>query len=80
MFEHCLSEWKERQKQEAYRVYITDALRAISENTAKYAGGKYIQARYADMIKPKPKDIRSGNEIAADVIKKAGLKLVKKGG
>lgn len=61
-------------------MYVTDALRAISESTAKYAGGPYVQARYADVIKPKPKDTRTGNEIAADVIKKAGLKLVKKGG
>lgn len=59
---------------------MTDALQAISESAAKYAGGPYIQTRYADVIKPKPKDTRTGNEIAADVIKKAGLKLVKKGG
>lgn len=59
---------------------MAEAIRAISESTAKYAGGPYIQARYIDIIKPKPKDTRTGDEIAADVIKKAGLKLVKKGG
>ena len=32
--------------------------------------------RYADLIDDKPKDTRSGEEIAADVIKKAGLKVV----
>lgn len=54
----------------AYRVYVTDTLKAISG----------ANARYADWIDQKPKDTRTGAEIAADVIKKAGLKLVKKGG
>lgn len=63
--------------EKTYRVYITDTLRIISENTAKYAGGGYIEKRYIDIIDPKPEDKRSGSEIAADVIQKAGLTLIK---
>lgn len=54
----------------AYRFYITDTLKAINENLAKIAGGPYMSARYADVVHPKPTDTRSGNEIAADIIKK----------
>lgn len=54
----------------AYRFYITDTLKAINENLAISAGGPYMSARYADIVHPKPTDTRSGNEIAADIIKK----------
>lgn len=46
---------------------------AISGSTARYAGGDYMQTRWEDLANPKPVDSRSGNEIAAEVIKKAGL-------
>ena len=63
-------------KEEAYRIYVTDALRIIGQNTAKYAGGSYQQQRFADIIRPHKDDGRIGEEIAADVIKRAGLKVV----
>ena len=34
---------------EAYRQYVTDALRHISINTAKFAGGCYIEERFHDL-------------------------------
>lgn len=49
----------------------------LTENTAKYTGGEYVKTRYADIIDRKPQDTRTGTEIAADVIKRAGL-VVKK--
>ncbi len=63
----------ERAKTEAYRIYVTDALRVVAENTARFASGNYIKARYADMIEPKKQDNRTGDEIVADIIKRAGL-------
>ena len=63
----------ERTKTEAYRIYVTDALRVVAENTARFASGNYIKARYADMIEPKKQDNRTGDEIVADIIKRAGL-------
>lgn len=53
----------------SFRVYVTDSLRVIGENTAKYSGGGYIEKRWYDLITAKP-DNRTGNEIAADIIKK----------
>lgn len=63
----------ERAKTEAYRIYVTDALRVVAENTARFASGNYIKARYADMIEPKKQDNRTGDEIVSDIIKRAGL-------
>lgn len=57
---------------------MADSLRIITENTAKYAGGSYIRERWIDIVTPKKQDNRTGEEIVADVIKKAGLKVVSK--
>lgn len=54
----------------AYRFYITDTMKAINENLASLAGGPCMSARYADIVYPKNTDDRSGDEIAADIIKK----------
>lgn len=37
---------------------------------------KFINQRYADMIKPQKTDPRSGDEIAADIIKRHKLKVI----
>ena len=63
----------ERTKTEAYRIYVTDALRVVAENTARFASGNYIKSRYADVIEPKKQDNRTGDEIVADIFKRAGL-------
>lgn len=67
----------ERTKTEAYRIYVTDALRIVGENTARYASGDYIKARYADIIEPKKQDNRTCEEITADVVARGGLTIKK---
>lgn len=67
---------KKQVMDEAYREYVTEALRIISENTAKYAGGGYMKARYADIVRPKPEETRTGSEI----IEKMREKLREVGG
>ena len=54
----------------SYRIYTTDMLRVV-------AMGQRIQSvqRYAEVIDHAPKDTRSGEEIAADVIQRCGLKV-----
>ena len=52
---------------------VTDALRIVAENTARYAGGNYIKARYADAIEPKKQDNRTCEEITADIVARCGL-------
>ena len=67
---------KKQYQEKAYRVYVTDALKAITENTAKYAGGSYIKARYLDLEDQKPEETRTPDEI----ISKMKMKIARIGG
>ena len=61
----------------AYRIYVTECLRVMTENTAKQSGGSYIDKPFTDFIgNNKPKDVRTAEEIIADVAKKAGLEVI----
>ena len=68
---------KEKARNDAYRIYVTDALRLVAENTARYASGDYIKARYADIIEPKKQDNRTCEEITADIVARCGLTIKK---
>lgn len=63
-------------EQQAFACYVADAAKIITENTAKYASGTYMKMHFADIIKPQKKEWRTGEEIAADVIRSAGLVVV----
>ena len=67
----------EKARNDAYRIYVTDALRLVAENTARYASGDYIKARYADIIEPKKQDNRTCEEITADIVARCGLSVKK---
>ena len=71
-----MARYQSQQRDLAYRIYVTDCLRIISENTAKMGKGSYITAKFADIINPKPVDKRTGEEIAADIIKQAGIEVI----
>ena len=58
----------EQTRETAYKMYVAEALRIITENTARYAGGSYMKQRYADIIDPKPEEKRTKGEIV-DMIK-----------
>lgn len=60
----------EQRKATAYRIYVTDALRIIAANTAKFGGGEFIISRYCDIIKPPPEETRTGEEIIAHILGK----------
>ena len=68
---YCCAKINIEQKRETYRIYVTDALKTIVENTARFAGGMRLDVRYVDLFKTQ--DNRTADEIVADVIKKAGL-------
>ena len=59
------------EEERSFRVYITESVRLYGE-------GKVISVPWEDMLKEAPVDSRTADEIAADVIKNAGLRL--KGG
>ena len=64
-----MSKANQQAKDTAYRVYVTDCLKLIAENT----GNISLKSRYYDIIPPKKVDARTGDEIVADIIKRAGL-------
>ena len=72
---YAMARYQSQQRDLAYRIYVTDCLRIISENTAKMGGGSYMKAKLADIINPNPVDNRTGEEIAADIIKRAGIEV-----
>lgn len=74
---YCAARFVEWARAEAYRIYVTDALRIVGENTARFASGNYIKARYADMIEPKKQDNRTCEEITADIVARCGLTIKK---
>lgn len=56
-----------------YRFYVTNALKILTGNTAKFAGGTELSKSYSDIIMPKnPDDIaeqeKESEEQARDVI------------
>ena len=66
---YLIARFKQQQKDEAYRIYITDSMFYQSDN-------KRLSIRYYDLMNKKA-ETRSANEIISDVIEKAGLKVVK---
>ena len=73
---YAMARYQSQQRDLVYRIYVTDCLRIISENTAKMGGGSYITAKFVDIINPKPVDNRTGEEIAVDIIKRAGIEVI----
>lgn len=77
MIDSCISSFKQEQENKAFRLYVTEGIKYISENTAHFVeGGKYLAISYSDMIEPKEEDNRTAEEIVDDVIEKCGLKEV----
>lgn len=58
----------------AYRIYVTDALRTISETLANAEGGQYMSKRFVDLLKP-PEDI-DVDKVISDVVEKAGITII----
>ena len=69
--DHCISAFRLKQERMRFEYYITDVGAALINMWAK---DKY--PRYYDLVNPKQVDNRSGDEIAADIIAKHGLKVV----
>ena len=62
----------------AYQSYLADALFYICRNSADHPGGTHLASRWEELLTQKT-DERTGEEIAADIISRAGLRMVKNG-
>ena len=76
MIDHCISAFLERQEEKIYKVYVTDTLSFIAQNTGHFVHeGVAPGKRWIEIIEPKAEDKRTGDEVAMDVIEKLGLKV-----
>ena len=77
VIEHCVSEYLKRREDKLYRVYVTDALKTIAENTTHHVGaeemfdyGASINVRWIELLEPQQEeetDDRSCEEIVHDI-------------
>lgn len=65
-----MCEHDNRMHEKVYRSYTADLLKVICESMGATVGQRYI-----DLIKEKPQETRTGDEVALEVIKRAGLKV-----
>lgn len=93
MIEHCVAAFQQEEKELAFRIYVTDALKMLVENTTHYLGlngivdyGRTLTARWYDLVSgnipetEKPEeDTRSCAEITAGIWKRAKLKATEGG-
>ena len=69
VIDHVICEHNRKSEQSLYMSYTSDIFKAIAESL-----GVQVNYRFSDMISPKEEDMRSGDEIALEVIRRAGLK------
>ena len=69
--ENCIAFFKIKREREKYLMYYADCLSILTDNTARYTGGKYIK-RLSEIEKPEEK--RTASEIIDSI--KAKLREV----
>ena len=74
VIDHVISEYQDYVEEKTYKAYVTDLIKSIAESI-----GVEVNDRYTDLIDNTYKDDRTGDEIALDVIKRAGLKVKQDG-
>ena len=74
VIEHCVSEYLKRREEKLYRIYVTDALKAIAENTTHYLGanevidyGSSLSTRWIDVLEP-PQPIKEDNRSCKEIV------------
>lgn len=70
--DYCISSFRKRQEALAYKIYVTDALKLISENTARFGGGSQMSKRFYDIINPQTETPQTSTEVISRIRKKIG--------
>ena len=76
VIEHCISALSELRREKTYQYYVADALKNINDIVAKTFSGPYMTSRLYEMNGNSVKTHveKTGDEIAMEIIKRAGLK------
>lgn len=56
----CIALYQKEQKEEIYKIYISDCLKNINLSIAERYGGNYTDLRYYDLINPKKQTYEKG--------------------
>lgn len=64
---YAVERFKQYERDEACRIFVTDALKVLTENTQRFAGGRAMSMRYYDLVHPaqEVKQEETGDEIIA---------------
>ena len=74
--DHCVAVFAKKEQEKMFRSYLADSLMAIANNTAGLAEqGQVMTARLAELMSWVDVDERTGDEIALDIINRAGLRM-----
>ena len=78
--DYCILHYNQRMEQQAYKVYVTDRLKAINDSVAHTVGGSAPKMRYYDILDlMKPKDEKEPEKTAEQVISSISDKLERLG-
>lgn len=75
---YATARYKTEQREAAYRFYVSECLKIISENTANYGGGKFMNKSFYDVLNSHSSaSVKNAEEIIEDITKRAGIEVVK---
>lgn len=77
---YCAARRGQEDMRDAYRVYMADCLRMVTESIANFARGTYMRARWSDLIKPQKEETRTGKEVVEHMKSVLGRLEVKQDG
>lgn len=66
---------KQQERERLREFYLMRGVQLMVEYTAGFVGGRQGLADWEDVVRRKEQDAKSGDEIAADVFKRAGLRI-----
>lgn len=59
---YAIARYQSQQRDLAYRIYVTDCLRILTENTARFNGGSYKTISFEEVIlSKKENELKPGN-------------------
>lgn len=77
--DHCIAFFRRKNERRLFEIYVTDALKAIAENTSKMYGGSSMKMRYADLMMD-TKTEEESERTADDIINSIKNKINNLGG
>ena len=80
VIDHCIAYFQKRAEDKLFMAYVTGSLKIIAEMIGLGAGQKVTMKDFQELAgwREEPKrDERTGDEIAADIINRAGLRFKK---